>query len=88
MPPASIDAGMAEPDLISNVAPRLLPRAAFVVQLGTAIDLAAGTAAGRVEHVSSGRAAHFHTTTELLAFIQLNLEREGVSVLQPDSKGE
>lgn len=69
---------MANTESPRTFAPRLLPRAAFVVQLGSGTDLTTGAAAGRVEHVFSGRAAHFHSTDELLAFIQCNLEQEGV----------
>ena len=63
----------------SNAPARLLPRAAFVVQLGSGIDPVSGSAAGRVEHVSSGRAAHFASTTELLEFMQDTLVEQGVA---------
>jgi hypothetical protein len=42
---------------------------AFVVQVHAAAAVAQGQLAGRVEHVLSGQAAHFHTLQELLAFI-------------------
>ena len=42
---------------------------AFVLQLRPETDVAAGRFEGRVEHVASGRVAHFHSVEELLAFI-------------------
>jgi hypothetical protein len=42
---------------------------AFVVQLHATAVVAQGQLTGRVEHVLSGQAAHFHTVDELLAFI-------------------
>jgi hypothetical protein len=42
---------------------------AFVVQLHATAAIAQGQLAGRVEHVVSGQATHFHTLEELLAFI-------------------
>ena len=38
----------------------------FVVQFRTTTDFERGLVEGRVEHVASGRAAHFTSTTELL----------------------
>jgi hypothetical protein len=52
-----------------RVGGRLSPDTAFVVQFGTRSDPAGGSAAGRVEHVQSGRTAHFNSVTDLLAFI-------------------
>ena len=43
--------------------------AAFVVQFGAHSDPAGGRAGGRVEHVLSGRTAHFASVADLLAFI-------------------
>lgn len=43
---------------------------AFVVQLHVETDLAQGRIMGRVEHVVSGRAAHFDTLEDLLGFIE------------------
>lgn len=54
---------------VRPVPPRLSPDGAFVVQFGARSDPAAGQAAGRVEHVQSGRAAHFASVGDLLAFI-------------------
>jgi hypothetical protein len=55
------------PDTATN---RLLPvQRAFVVQLYATAAVAQGQLAGRVEHVVSGQAAHFHTLDELLAFM-------------------
>ena len=42
---------------------------AFVVQLHAMAVIDQGQLSGRVEHVLSGQAAHFHTLDELLAFI-------------------
>ena len=42
---------------------------AFVVQFRADADIATGWFEGRVEHVASGRTAHFHSMYELLAFL-------------------
>jgi hypothetical protein len=42
---------------------------AFVVQLHATAVVAQGQLSGRVEHVQSSQAAHFHTLDELLAFM-------------------
>lgn len=42
---------------------------AFVVQFGTETDVARGRFVGRVEHVISGRATHFGTLEECVAFV-------------------
>jgi hypothetical protein len=47
----------------------LSPQRAFVVQLRERTDVERGQWAGRVEHVTSGQAAHFESVEELLAFI-------------------
>ena len=47
-----------------------LPEGAFVVQFRTGAATLDGPLAGRVEHVVSGRAAHFNTQAELLAFLR------------------
>jgi hypothetical protein len=52
-----------------QAAGRLSPEGAFVVQFGAHSDPAVGRAAGRVEHVRSGRAARFASVADLLAFI-------------------
>jgi hypothetical protein len=41
----------------------------FVIQLRPTTDLASGQFHGRVEHIDSGRSAHFHSVEELLAFL-------------------
>jgi hypothetical protein len=41
----------------------------FVIQLRPSKDPAAGQLEGRVEHIDSGRSAHFHNVEELLAFL-------------------
>lgn len=51
-------------------ADRPLPvQRAFVVQLHAMAAVTQGQLTGRVEHVLSGQAAHFHTLDELLAFM-------------------
>ena len=47
----------------------LSPQRAFVVQFRTETKLAQGRCAGRVEHVVSRQATHFHSLEELLAFM-------------------
>ncbi len=51
-----------------EVAP-LSPYRAFVVQFRTTAGQAAGDFAGRVEHMTSGQAARFSSSEELLAFL-------------------
>ena len=51
--------------------PRPLPtNRAFVVQLRAQLPAAPLSWDGRVEHVVSGQATHFHALEELLAFIR------------------
>ena len=53
-----------------SAAERPLPvQRAFVVQLHATADVAQARLVGRVEHVVSGQALHFHTVDELLAFM-------------------
>jgi hypothetical protein len=53
-----------------SAADRPLPvQRAFVVQLHATADVAQARLVGRVEHVVSGQARHFHTLEELLTFI-------------------
>lgn len=47
----------------------LSPYRAFVVQLREQADVEKGQWAGRVEHLTSGQAAHFQSVDELLAFV-------------------
>ena len=42
---------------------------AFVLQFRTGTDFVADQIKGRVEHVASGRTAHFESATELLAVL-------------------
>ena len=42
---------------------------AFVVQFLATAEVAAGRLEGRVEHVVSGQATHFHSLEDLLAFM-------------------
>ena len=43
---------------------------AFVVQLGDEADVPRGRLLGRVEHVTTGRAARFGSSAELVAFFR------------------
>jgi len=47
----------------------LSPHRAFVVQLREQADVEQGQWAGRVEHVTSGRATHFQSLEEMMTFI-------------------
>ena len=57
---------------------RVLPRdRAFVVQLTAQAAVVPEGFQGRVEHVASGQATHFHTVAECLAFMaQVLRERQ------------
>ena len=48
---------------------RLPAERAFVAQLLATAAVAPGGLEGRVEHVVSGQAAHFHSLEDLLAFM-------------------
>lgn len=43
---------------------------AFVIQFRPGTDVQREEFEGRVEHVASGQAAHFHSLDELLAFLK------------------
>jgi hypothetical protein len=49
--------------------PSLPTNRAFVVQLYDEDDVAQGKLKGRVEHVASMQAVHFHSQEELIAFL-------------------
>jgi hypothetical protein len=49
--------------------PALSPHYAFVVQFSTETQVEAGRLVGRVEHVVSSQAVHFHSLEALLAFL-------------------
>jgi hypothetical protein len=51
--------------------PRLPATRAFVVQLRADCDPTRDDFSGRVEHVRSGRSAHFGSLAELVAFLAL-----------------
>ena len=55
--------------LQSNKGPGLPAHRAFVVQFHGEADIERGRVMGRVEHVASGRATHFGTLEQLLAFM-------------------
>jgi hypothetical protein len=48
-------------------------KGAFVIQFMAEADIESGRLAGRVEHVSSSKATHFHTLDELLMFLARTL---------------
>jgi hypothetical protein len=63
--------------LSAAVAP-LSPHRAFVVHFRVGTPAALGHFAGRVEHMTSGNAARFHSREELCAFIEhVLIEMEG-----------
>jgi len=55
--------------LRSRNQPSLPTNRAFVVQLRADAEVGQGEFRGRVEHINSMRATHFHSIEELLAFI-------------------
>jgi hypothetical protein len=67
----------------------LLPvRRAFVVQFSAATSVGQQRFVGRVEHVVSGQAAHFHTLEELLQFMaRLLSTHETAPEALPESGG-
>jgi hypothetical protein len=50
-------------------------KTAFVVHFLETTDIAAGRVEGKVEHITSYRAARFHSVDELLAFVAQVLAR-------------
>jgi hypothetical protein len=54
----------------SEHAPALPAERAFVVQFRAEAAVEPGSTLGRVEHVVSGQATHFHTLEELLVFME------------------
>jgi hypothetical protein len=54
---------------VAQEEPDLVRRRAFIVQFRAETDLARTRCTGRVEHVVSGQATHFHSLEELLAFL-------------------
>lgn len=52
----------------ASEAPAFLPEGAFVVQFKTG-NAPNGSLVGRAEHVTSGRAIHFGSPAELMAFL-------------------
>ena len=58
--------------------------AAFVIQLRTGTDLAAGSFEGKVTHIASIRSVRFHSLDELLEFIAVVLsETDDASPREP-----
>src|SRR5215471_9684006 len=58
---------------IPQVEPPLSPRLGFVVQFRVRAGQPASYFAGRVEHMGSGRSAHFHSPEELMVFLAREL---------------
>ncbi len=54
----------------NQLAPELPAWKAFVVQFSSDTGAAPGTFSGRVEHLNSGRRAHFATAEELLTVLE------------------
>jgi len=53
----------------------LLPfNRSFVIQIEAHADITAKRFSGRVEHMKSGRATHFHSQDELFGFFECNLK--------------
>jgi hypothetical protein len=51
----------------------------FVIQLRPDVDLSTGRFEGRVEHIDSGRSAHFHTIQDFLDFVADAIKPEAPS---------
>jgi|HubBroStandDraft_5_1064220.scaffolds.fasta_scaffold319734_2 hypothetical protein len=56
----------------------------FVIQVRQDIDLHAGHFEGRIEHIDSGRSAHFRTIEDLLAFVVRSIAPAETSVGETD----
>jgi hypothetical protein len=65
---------------VNNTEPALPSNRAFVVQFRTAMELAPGRYAGRVEHLVSGRAARFESWEQCRLFIEQTLANVGGSL--------
>jgi hypothetical protein len=61
----------------------LTAASAFVVHLTARGAEAPGLVQGRIEHVVSGRSAHFATEAELIGFMQQTLQHES----EPELRG-
>lgn len=72
----------------SGDVPPFLPEGAFVVQLKTDTANQGGTLAGRVEHVVSGRATHFESPADLLAFMREAFQRHAALVEDAAQAGQ
>lgn len=55
----------------------------FVIQVEAHAEVTANSLRGRVEHMASGRAAHFHSLAELLGFLEWNL-KDGISGIRQE----
>ena len=56
--------------------PSLPTHRAFVVQVHAAAELDKGQFTGRIEHIVSGQATHFHSVEEIVSFIMQVLMAE------------
>jgi hypothetical protein len=61
----------------SSPQPGLPAWKAFVIQFSSESEVAGGVFTGRVEHLSSGRRAHFHSPEELVATLRQLLAELG-----------
>ena len=76
-PPEGVSAHSSDsPQAATRDEVSLPVRRAFVVQLHAHAQAQADTLSGRAEHIVSGQASHFRSTTELMAFIERVLQQE------------
>ena len=68
----------AREDAGAGLGPELPAWKAFVVQFDRETGAKPGVFAGRIEHLSSGQRARFHTRKELLAILAELLQQVGV----------
>jgi len=68
----------AREDVSAPLGPELPAWKAFVVQFDRDTGAKRGVFAGRIEHLSSGQRARFHTRKELLAILAELLHQIGV----------
>jgi hypothetical protein len=77
-PGSGYDASMSnhrEDRLTPADIPTLSPRGAFVVECGSGEAVSGDRLSGRVEHIVSGRATSFQSSSQLLAFMHAVLHR-------------
>jgi hypothetical protein len=74
---------MSNDRVSSSSAGTLAPASAFVVHLSVRGTEAPELVQGRIEHVVSGRSAHFASSAELIGFMQQTLQHEA----EPELRG-